>query len=65
MEEIAREKTLLRQSAPFVEVLITLQKNASKGLDSKRKNLVRLVLQTTDEWNGHLKNVLDVNLNIT
>ena len=36
-----------------------------KGLDRKRKNLVRLALRTTDEQNGYLENVLDVDLNIT
>ena len=60
-----REKTLFRQSAPFVEVLTTLQKNVSKGSDRKKKNLVRLVIQKIDERNGHLKNVLDVDLQIT
>ena len=39
--------------------------NASKGSDRKRKNLVRLVIRTTDERNGHLENVLDVDLKIT
>ena len=56
---------MLRKSAPFVEVLITLQKNVSKGLDRKKKKLVRMVLQTTDEWNGHLENILDEDLKIT
>ena len=37
----------------------------SKGLDRKRKNLVRLVLQTTDKRNRHLENVLDADMNIT
>ena len=39
--------------------------NISKGSDRKRKNRVRLVIQTTDEWNGRLENVLDVYLKIT
>ena len=60
-----REQTLFIQTAPFVEVIITLQKNVSKGLDRKRKKLVRLVLRTTDEQNGHLENVFDVDLKIT
>ena len=55
--EIAREKTLFIKSAPYVEVLITLQKNVLKGLDRKRKNLVRLVLRTTDERNKHLEKI--------
>ena len=63
--EIEREQTLFRQSAPFVEVLITLQKNVSKGLDRKRKNLVRLVLQKTDKRNRYLKNILDADMKIT
>ena len=37
----------------------------SKGLDTKRKKLVRLVLRTTDERNGHIKDVLDVDMKIT
>ena len=60
-----REKTLFIKSVPFLEVLITLQKKNSKGLDRKKKNLVRLVLRTTDERNGHLENVLDADLKIT
>ena len=48
-----------------MEILITLHKNVSKLSDRKSKNLVRLVLCTADEWNGHLKNVLDVDLKIT
>ena len=32
-------------------------KNVSKGLDRKRKNLVRLVLQKTDKRNGHLEKI--------
>ena len=39
--------------------------NNSKGLDRKRKKLVRLGIQTTDERNRHLENVLDVDLKIT
>ena len=60
-----REQTLFRKSVPFVEIIITLQKNAPKGLDRKRKKLVRLVIETTEECNGHLENVLDVDLKIT
>ena len=60
-----REHTLFRKSVPFVEIIITLQKNAPKGLDRKRKKLVRLVIETTEECNGHLENVLDVDLKIT
>ena len=62
--EITKEQILFRQSEPFVEVIITLQKNISKGLESKRKKLVRLVIETTEECNGHLENVLDVDLKI-
>ena len=60
-----KKQKLFRQIALFVEVLINLQKNVSKGLDRKRKNLVRLVIRTTDEQNGHLGNVLDVDIKIT
>ena len=56
---------LNRQSAFFVKVLIIMQKNNSKGSDSKRKKLVRLLIRTTDELNGRLGNVLDVDLKIT
>ena len=59
------ELTLFRKIAPFVELLITLQKNASKGLDRKSKNLVRLLIRTIDKRNGHLENVLDVDMKIT
>ena len=60
-----REQIMFRKSALFVEVLITLQKNVSKGLDKKRKNLVRLVLRKIDKWNGHLENILDADLKTT
>ena len=63
--EIVMQKTLFRQSAPFVGVLITLQKNVSKGLDRESKKLVRLVLRKIDKRNGHIENVLDVDLEIT
>ena len=65
LEEIVREQKMSRQSAPSVKVLITLQKNVSKGLERKRKKLVRLVIWTTDERNGHLENVLDADMMIT
>ena len=63
--EIVMQKTLFRKSAPFVGVLITLQKNVSKGLDRESKKLVRLVLRKIDKRNGHIENVLDVDLEIT
>ena len=37
-----REHTLFRKSAHFVEVIIILQKNVSKELERKRRNLARL-----------------------
>ena len=37
----------------------------SKGSDSKRENLVRMVIRTTYERNGRLRNVLDMDLKIT
>ena len=52
--EMVIEKTLFRQSAHFVEVLINLQKNVSNRSDRKRKKIVRLVLWTIDERNGTL-----------
>ena len=36
-----------------------------KGSDRKRKNLVWMVIQTTNKRNGFLGKVLDVDLNIT
>ena len=60
-----KEKTPFRQGARFVETLITLQKNVSKISDRKKKNLVQLVIQTTDERTIRLGNVLDVDLKIT
>ena len=36
----------------------------SKGSEGKRKNIVRLVIQTTDVRNARLANFLDVDLNI-
>ena len=65
MVEIVREQIFSRQSALFVEVLIILQKNISKGSERKRQNIVRLVIRTTDVRNVHLGNILDVNLKIT
>ena len=65
MVEIVRDQTLFRQSELFVEVLITLQKNVSKGSERKRKNIVRMVIWTTDERNVLLGNVLDVDTKIT
>ena len=60
-----KEQTLLRKSALFVEVLITLQKNVSKGLERKRRKLARLMFWTIDKRNIRLGNALDVDLNIT
>ena len=60
-----REQTMFIKSAPFVEELITLQENDSKEFDRKREKLVRLVLQTIDEHNGHLEKKIDVDLKIT
>ena len=37
----------------------------SKGLDRRRKKLVRLMIRTIDKRNGHLENVLDLDLRIT
>ena len=56
---------LFRQSAHFVEVQITLQKNASKGYERKSKNLVRLMLRTIDEQTVRPGNALDLDLKIT
>ena len=62
---MVKEQTLFTKSAHFVEVLITLQKNISKGSESKSKKLVRMVIWTTDKQNVRLGKNLDVDLNIT
>ena len=64
MVEIVREQIFSRQSALFVEVLIILQKNISKGSERKRQNIVRLVIRTTDERSVCLGNVLEEDLKI-
>ena len=63
--KIVREKLLSRQSTIFLEVPTILQKNASNVSESKRKNLVRLVIWTTNIRNARLANSLDVYLKIT
>ena len=65
MVEIVKEQTLFRQSELFVEVLINLQRKKSKGSERKRKELVRMVIWTTDKWNVCLENVLDVDMKIS
>ena len=60
-----REHTLFRQSEHFVEVIIILRKNISKGLERKRRNLARLMFHLTGIWNIRLGNALDVDLKIT
>ena len=56
---------LFKQSAYFVEVLISLHNNVSKGLERKGKKLTRLMLHPIDKWNVRLGNALDMDLNIT
>ena len=63
--DITREHTLSRQSAHFLEVIIILRKNVSKGLDRKRRKLARLIFHITGICNVRLGNALDVDLNIT
>ena len=41
----------VQKKCNFLESLITLQKNVSKGSHRKRKNRVRLVLRTIEEQN--------------
>ena len=65
MVEIVKYQILLRQGEIFVEVLISVQKNISKGSNRKRKNLVWMVIRITDEGNVRLGNDLDVDLKIT
>ena len=56
---------LFKQSANFVEVLITLQNSVSKVFESKSKKLARLMFHPIDKWNVHLRNALDVDLKTT
>ena len=63
--DIMRDHTLFRKSAHFVEVIIILQKNASKGLESKRRQLARLMFHLTGIPNVRLGNALDVDMKIT
>ena len=56
---------MFRQSAHFVEAIIILRENISKGLDRKRRKLARLMFHITEIRNVRLKNALDVDLNIT
>ena len=65
LEEIFKKQTMFIKNAPFVDVLPTFQKKKSKGSERKSKNLVRLVICTTDERNGRLRTFLDVDMNIT
>ena len=60
-----REHTLFRQSAHFVEVIIIVRKNVSKGLERKRRKLARLMFHLTEIRNVRLGNDLDVDLKIT
>ena len=63
--KIVREQTMFIKSAPFVELLITLQKHISKESERKSKNLLQMVIWKTKERNGRLGNFLDVDLRIT
>ena len=62
--EIVIDQKRFIQSELFVEVLIILQKNVSKGSDRKSKKLPRLVLQTIDKRNIRLGNALDADMKI-
>ena len=46
-----------------MEVLITLHKKIQKD-QNEQENLAWLVIRTTDERNGYIENVLDVDINI-
>ena len=46
--DIVRDPNLFRQSAHFVEVIIILRKNVSKGLERKRRKLARLMFHLTE-----------------
>ena len=63
--DIVRENTLFRHSAHFVEVIIILRENVSKGLKRKRRKLARLMFHPIDICNVRLGNALDVDLKIT
>ena len=53
---------MFNQSEHFVEVIIILRKNVSKGSDRKRKKLARLVFHLTEIRNVRLGNVIGVDL---
>ena len=63
--DIMREHTLFSKSAHFVEVIIILRKNASKGLERKRRKLARLMFHLTEIRNVRLGTALDVDLRFT
>ena len=63
--DIMRERTMFRQSAHFVEIIIIMRKNNSIVLDRKRRKLARLMLHRTVIQNVRLGNALDVDLKIT
>ena len=62
---IVKGHILFKQSAHFLEVLITMQNNVSKGQERKMKKLARLMFHPIEKWNVRLGNALDVDLNIT
>ena len=63
--DIMGEHTLFRLSAHFVEVIIILRKNVSKGLERKKRKLARLMFHLAGIRNVRLGNALDVDLKIT
>ena len=62
---IVKEHMLFRKNAHFLEVTIILGKNASKGLERKSRNLVRLMFHLTGIQNVRLRNAFDAELKIT
>ena len=64
MEDIVKEQKI-KTKLSFCGGVNHSAENVSKVSDRKRKKVVLLVIKTTDKRNGHLGNVLDVNLNIT
>ena len=62
---IVKGHMLFKKSAHFVEVLLTIQNNVSKGQERKIKKLAQLMFHPIDKWNVRLRNGLDVDLKIT
>ena len=60
--EITRDPILFWKNALFVEVLTIMQKNVLKREKRINKKLTQMMIQTNNEPNVHLTNVLDADL---